>query len=75
MDKEKIEGMRFEEALGLLAEAVEQLEEGELSLDEALALFEHGQRLAVHCQAQLESASLRVEQLTAEGEIVVVGED
>jgi exodeoxyribonuclease VII small subunit len=43
---------------------------GDLTLEESLALFERGQKLADYCNKQLEQASLRVEQLTADGEIV-----
>jgi exodeoxyribonuclease VII small subunit len=39
-------------------------------LEDALALFERGQKLAAYCNARLEDASLRVEQLTEEGEII-----
>lgn len=64
--------LSFEEALRRLEAVVGRLETGELPLEESLALFEEGQRLARHCSAQLEAASLRVEQLTAEGEIITI---
>ena len=64
--------MSFEEALEELEATVAQLEAGDLSLEESLALFERGQKLAVLCNRQLEEASLRVEQLTEYGEIVEV---
>lgn len=62
--------LTFEAALQELTETVSRLEAGELSLEESLALFERGQQLAAYCQRLLETASLRVEQLTADGEIV-----
>ena len=64
--------LTFEAALQELTETVSRLEAGELSLEESLALFERGQQLAAHCQRLLETASLRIEQLTADGEIVEV---
>ena len=67
-----ISQMSFEAALKALEETVARLEAGELSLEESLALFERGQRLADHCNRQLEQATLRVEQLTADGEIVTL---
>lgn len=67
---EAIKDLSFEEALRALEETVTKLEEGELTLDDTLVLFERGQHLAAHCQQYLENASLRVEQLTADGEIV-----
>ncbi|MCA9973604.1 MAG: exodeoxyribonuclease VII small subunit [Anaerolineales bacterium] len=66
------EPLTFEAALQELEAVVAELESGELTLEASLALFERGQQLAALCNAQLEQASLRVEQLTADGEIVAV---
>lgn len=63
------ETLSFEEALQELEAIVTRLEDGELSLEESLQLFERGQALADQCNEQLEVASLRVEQLTEHGEI------
>ena len=63
------EAVPFEEALAELEEIVERLEIGELSLEESLKLFERGQVLSRLCMEQLETATLRVEQLSEEGEI------
>lgn len=65
--------LTFEAALKELEETVNKLENGDLTLDESLVLYERGQQLASHCQAQLEQATLRVEQLTGDGEIVELG--
>lgn len=62
--------LSFEEALAALETAVAQLESGDLTLEEALALYERGQQLADYCGQQLETAVLRVEQVTSDGEIV-----
>ena len=62
--------LAFEQALRELEETVTKLEAGELTLEESLDLFERGQLLAAYCAELLEKASLRVEQLTADGEIV-----
>lgn len=62
--------LSFELALQELEETVLRLERGELTLEESLALFERGQQLAARCNAELESAALKVEQLTEDGEIV-----
>lgn len=70
MMENEVDALTFEEALQALEDIVARLESGELSLEESLALFERGQMLAKRCQKQLEEASLRVEQLTADGEIV-----
>jgi exodeoxyribonuclease VII small subunit len=62
--------LTFEVALHELEETVSRLEAGDLTLEEALALFERGQKLTDHCNRLLDTAVLRVEQLTADGEIV-----
>ncbi len=69
---ESIEEMAFETAVAELANIVTELENGSLPLKESLALFERGQKLADRCNLQLEQASLRVEQLTSDGEIVTI---
>jgi exodeoxyribonuclease VII small subunit len=71
-EEERISALSFEEALAELEEIVTRMEDGELSLEESLGLYERGQALARHCNRHLETATLRVEQLTATGEIVEV---
>ena len=58
-----VDDLNFEAALAELDETVRQLEAGELSLDESLALFERGQMLAARCQQLLQAAELKVQQL------------
>lgn len=57
------EPLAFEEALGRLDETVAALESGQLPLDDALAIFEEGVRLARQCQELLDRAELRVQRL------------
>ncbi len=55
----------FEEAMAELEEVVARLEEGDLTLEETLALYERGQELAALCARLLDEAELRLEQLRA----------
>lgn len=55
--------LTFEQALVRLEEIVKQLEQGRVSLDESLRLFEEGTALAAACNQQLETAELRVVRL------------
>jgi len=59
----------FEDALRELEGIVSSLERGDVSLDDAIAAFERGTALKAHCQARLEEARMKVEQirLPAEG--------
>lgn len=54
---------KFEESLKKLEEIVGQLEQGDLSLDESLRLFEDGIKLSRLCSRQLEEAERKVEVL------------
>ena len=43
----------FEEALNMLTEAVNKLENGDISLDEAFSMFEKGIKYAKICEEKL----------------------
>ena len=53
----------FEKALQELELLVEQLESGDLSLDQALKQFKRGVALTRHCQGVLDQAQQTVQQL------------
>lgn len=52
---------KFEDSLQQLEKIVEQLERGDLPLEDALKLFEEGMRLSSFCRRELESAEGKVE--------------
>ncbi len=54
----------FEEAMARLEEIVTLLERGESSLDQALALFEEGTKLAAKCGKKLDQAEQSVVRLS-----------
>lgn len=60
--------LSFEKALKKLESTVEALEDGQLSLDESLKLFEEGVQLARQCNRQLEDAQKKIEILTKDSE-------
>ena len=83
MAKKESTQQNFEGALEQLEEVVEQLESGELPLDDSLAAFEKGVGLVKFCNQKLSEVEKKVElllkdkdgrlQLTTLGESVDVG--
>ena len=63
---ESAAALSFEGALEQLEATVGQLEEGEMPLEDALALFEKGVTLSRQCTATLEAAEKRIEILVAD---------
>ena len=53
----------FEEQLAELEKIVEQLEHGDLTLEQSVSLFERGVHLSNACKTQLSSAESRIQVL------------
>ncbi len=58
-----IETLSFETAFQELEATVQKLEEGNLTLEEAISIYERGIRLARRCGAALDAAELQVQKL------------
>lgn len=58
-----VESMNFESALKELEEIVGRLEQGEVDLDDSIALYERGQALKIHCEKKLKAAEGRLEKI------------
>lgn len=67
----------FEDQLTALEGVVEQLERGELTLEESVRLFEEGVRLSKACKQELDAAEGRIELLveSATGKMQAVAMD
>jgi len=61
MAKKKLENLSFEESLTELDTIVQSLEQGELSLEESMALFERGLNLSQLSQVKLQAAEQKVQ--------------
>ena len=59
----------FEAAVAELESIVKKLEDGELTLEQSLALYERGVQLSRFCHARLEEAERRIEILNERGEL------
>ena len=60
--------MKFEESLNHLEEIVKKLEEGEISLEESLPLFEKGIELLTELKKYLSKAEVKIEKLIKDSE-------
>jgi exodeoxyribonuclease VII small subunit len=59
----------FEGAIAELETIVKKLEEGDLALEQSLALYERGVQLSRFCHARLEAAERRIEILSERGDL------
>jgi exodeoxyribonuclease VII small subunit len=59
----------FEAAIAELESIVKKLDEGDLALEQSLALYERGVQLSRFCHARLEDAERRIELLGERGEL------
>ena len=66
MAEKSTENFKFEQAMADLETLVNQLEKGDMPLDEALGAFEKGVGLVKKCQTKLQDAELRVEKVLAD---------
>ena len=64
--KKKTEEISFEDYLKKLERIVQQLEEGELTLDESVKLYEEGMNISKLCLEKLNKAKQKVEKLIIE---------
>lgn len=58
--------MKFEEAVLKLNEIVEKLENGELSLEDSIKLYQEGIELSMSCKKEIENAKVKITQFNDE---------
>ena len=58
----------FEDSVKELEKIVTELERGDISLDESIALFEKGMKLSKSLEKMLDTAEKKVTQLVADGD-------
>ena len=61
MARKKIENLSFEESLSELENIVQNLEQGDVSLEDAMTLFERGLNLSQTGQTKLKNAEQKIQ--------------
>jgi exodeoxyribonuclease VII small subunit len=59
------ENTPFEDAFNRLETIVQEMERGDMSLEQSIRKFEEGMALSRHCSAKLDQSEQRIQQLTA----------
>ncbi|HEY7598927.1 MAG TPA: exodeoxyribonuclease VII small subunit [Candidatus Limnocylindrales bacterium] len=62
-EQARVEALPFDKAMAEFRAVVEKLEQGNLPLEESIALFEQGVRLQRRCERLLSEAELRFQRL------------
>ena len=62
-DDKDIKAMSFEQALSVLERIVDDLEKGDVPLDQSIRIYERGEALKAHCEKLLKSAEDKVEKI------------
>ena len=66
MNTEDTKNMSFEQSMSLLQQKIEQLQKGNLSLDEALKTFQSAVEISRVCNAKLDMAQAAVQKIVAD---------
>ena len=61
--KKKVEDMSFEEAFAKLNKILEEFENGEVSLETSISLYEEGMLLKNHCDKKLQNAEMKIKKV------------
>lgn len=60
--------MDFEKSLQRLEEILKKLEEGNLTLEESIELYQEGTTISVKCKQELETAKQKISEFNIAGE-------
>ena len=64
MSETPVEEMSFEQAMAELEKVVNQLERGDVALEDSITLYERGAALKARCEAKLKEAEEKVAAIT-----------
>jgi len=68
MNDTSVDSMTFEQAMAELEQVVNQLERGDVALDDSISLYERGAALKKRCEAKLKEAEEKVAAITLDAE-------
>jgi exodeoxyribonuclease VII small subunit len=68
MKQKPIEKMSFEEAVDALEQLVQEVEDGEVSLQDLVSRYEYGSKLLKYCRGLLGDAEMRLQQFDKDKE-------
>ncbi|QDZ00491.1 exodeoxyribonuclease VII small subunit [Nitratireductor mangrovi] len=60
---EDVKAMSFEDALAALERIVDDLEKGDVPLEQSITIYERGEALKRHCEKLLKAAEAKVEKI------------
>ena len=72
-DNTDVQAMSFEKALEALEKIVDDLERGDVPLDQSIKIYERGEALKAHCERLLKAAEDKVEKIRLSREGKPVG--
>lgn len=60
-----MKGLSFEDSILEIESIIDNLEQGNLTLDENISLYERGVKLTKYCKAQLDKATLKIDKINS----------
>ena len=62
---EEIKKLSFEEAISELERIVEDLERGDIELEDSISIYERGVILKAHCETKLKTAKMKIDKIVS----------
>ena len=74
MTNNELEKLTFEQAMKELEKLVDSLDQGDVSLDDAIAAYDRGSQIKDYCQKKLHEAKMKVETIQSSDNVEIVPE-
>lgn len=73
--KQNTKSLSFEQAIENLEQIIEQIESGEIGLEDSLSAYEQGMKMITHCRSILSKAETKIEELTVNDQSINTDSD